>query len=55
MEKLLTTKELAEYLKVTTGTIENWRVAGTGPKYVKAGGVRYRESDIQAWLECEER
>lgn len=51
MEKLLNTKELAEYLKVSTGTVENWRIAGTGPEYIKAGGVRYRQSDIEAWLE----
>jgi hypothetical protein len=33
-------------------TLEIWRVQGRGPKYIKVGRlVRYRESDLDAWLE----
>lgn len=35
---------------MSPGTLENWRVAGRGPKYVKIGRrVMYREADIHAF------
>jgi hypothetical protein len=32
--------------------LERLRVAGTGPRFVRAGGrsVRYREVDLEAWI-----
>ncbi|MCJ0824981.1 helix-turn-helix domain-containing protein [Luteimonas sp. 50] len=33
-------------------TLKRWRMRGYGPQCVKVGGrLRYRQSDIQAWLE----
>jgi excisionase family DNA binding protein len=50
--KLLTVKELAEYLDVEVKTLYNWSSAGTGPRSIKAGGrLRYRPSDVEKWLE----
>ncbi len=47
MEQYLTTKEVAALLKVTRGTLNNWRKA----KKIKAkkfqGTVRYKLSDIE--------
>lgn len=52
MDKLLTTKEAAERLGMASGTLENWRVNGIGPRYVKVGSrsIRYEASALDAWL-----
>ena len=51
----LTTAELAARLSLKTGTLENWRVRGHGPAFVrlsgKRGPVRYRLSDVLKWEE----
>lgn len=49
--ELMTTKEVAGWLKVAPKTVENWRYRGQIP-YVKINGVvRYRRMDIESWLE----
>jgi excisionase family DNA binding protein len=51
-ERLLTIAELATYLDVSPWTIYDWRHKGLGPRGYKVGrGVRYRSSDVEAWLE----
>jgi len=54
VEKLLTTKELAELIGYSPGTLENWRTAGTGGppycKHGKNGAVRYKPSLVNKWL-----
>ena len=52
-----TTEEVAEYLGgVPVKTLEMWRYKGTGPKYMRVGKyVRYRWSDVEAWLAAQER
>lgn len=53
MDKLLDTKQLAEYLGIAVSTILQYRADGTGPQYIKLGHlVRYRISDVEAWLEA---
>ena len=51
-EPLVTQEEVAEYLSVSTRTLEHWRRVNLGPPYVKLGTriVRYRISEIQNWL-----
>lgn len=53
-EKLLTPRELADYLSVTVDGLAQMRYRGTGPAFIKAGARRvlYRESDVQAWLDA---
>lgn len=52
MEKLLNTKQLAEYFGVSESTIVQYRLNGIGPKYIKIGHlVRYRKIDADAWIE----
>ena len=48
----LTQGELANKLGVTTHTLQDWRHAGRGPRYIDMGGraVRYCWSDVQTWL-----
>lgn len=52
MDPLLTTQQLADYLQKPVSTLYQWRYRSEGPRGIKVGGnVRYRLSDVQAWLE----
>lgn len=49
---LMTLPELAEYLQVPEATLYYWRNRGSGPRSSKLGRhVRYRRSDVEAWIE----
>ena len=49
---VLTTEEVAAYLKVPVETLYTWRHKGTGPPALKVGRhLRYRVRDLAAWLE----
>jgi len=51
MVRLLTQREAASALRLSERTLERLRLQGNGPMFVKAGrAVRYRESDIEAWI-----
>lgn len=50
----LDTSGAAQYLGLSTPTLERWRLTGTGPQYAKLspgprGPVRYRRADLDAW------
>jgi len=49
---MFSTPQLAKRLSpVSVRTIENWRISGQGPPFVKAGRrVLYQKSAIQRWL-----
>lgn len=54
-DTLTTPAELAMKVKVSTRTLQDWRSKGIGPKWIKTGKVvRYRSSDIAAWLKSQE-
>ena len=56
VEALLTEKEVAGALNLKVSTLQRWRWDGSGPPYVKLGAaVRYRRSDILAFVEANER
>ncbi len=53
--RLLTSKEAADYLNLKPKTLAEWRLAKTGPPYVKLGDgrnarVMYVRAEIVAWL-----
>lgn len=53
---LLDTEEASRILRVSVRTLEGWRCAGLGPKFVKFGkgkqaNVLYRVTDINDWLD----
>ncbi|GAA2118450.1 helix-turn-helix domain-containing protein [Streptomyces synnematoformans] len=53
-QAVLEEHEVAERLKVSPRTLQNWRWLGTGPPYFKlspgrGGRVRYRLADVEAW------
>jgi len=48
---LMTIGEVAEYLRVSTQTLYNWRSTGTGPTSYKVGReLRYETDAVHAWL-----
>lgn len=50
-DQMLNTERTAEHIGVSPKTIRRWRYEGTGPPAHKVGAaVRYRRSDIDAWL-----
>ncbi len=55
-DKLLTTDEVSEYLSISPHTVEMWRRKKVGPPWHKVGrSVRYRESELLAWVERQRR
>jgi excisionase family DNA binding protein len=56
MMTLLTGREAAMALRLSERTLERLRVSGGGPRFIKAGkAVRYREADLEAWIEAHSR
>lgn len=49
---LMTTQEVADYIKVPAATLRYWRHQGNGPKGFRLGGkkVMFRRQDVDAWL-----
>lgn len=51
-DQLITTEELAGWLRESVSTIHHWRVSGKGPRFVrKPKHVVYRVRDVQDWLD----
>ena len=47
----MSTKEAARFLGISHRTLEDWRLKGTGPTFIKWGRtVRYRWSDLWDFL-----
>jgi predicted DNA-binding transcriptional regulator AlpA len=56
-EKLLSPNQAAEILGIQPRTLDFWRQrGGVGPKFIRysARCVRYRLSDLQAWIASRE-
>jgi predicted DNA-binding transcriptional regulator AlpA len=51
-ERLLTEKELSDWLGVSLPNLQRMRSTGTGPRFVQlsARRIAYRKSDVEAWL-----
>jgi len=51
--QLLTEKQAASILCYSQRALQNWRVRGGGPMYVKvsARSIRYRRCDLNEWVE----
>lgn len=48
-----TSKEVAGLFGISEATLRLWRRHGSGPRYFLAGPrlIRYRQSDLDAWVE----
>jgi len=58
MSDLLTPREVADLLRVTTDTLEAWRAKKQGPTWLKLGTgkrapVRYRRADVENFLKAQ--
>lgn len=52
-QPLLSVPEVARWLGISPNTLRYWRHVHRGPQSLTVGGVvRYRPSDIEAWLEA---
>lgn len=53
LDRLMNEQEAAEFLSYTQRALQNWRVRGGGPKYIKvsARSIRYRRRDLIAWVD----
>lgn len=51
-ERLLTARELGDLLGFAAGTIVDWAEAGKVPAFKVGGRLRFRESEVLAWLEA---
>jgi PTS system nitrogen regulatory IIA component len=52
-ERLLTARELAELLGFAAGTIVDWAERGKVPAFKVGGRLRFRESEVETWLEAQ--
>lgn len=53
LDRLITERDAADFLGYTMRALQNWRLRGGGPLYVKVSNrsIRYRRRDLQAWVE----
>lgn len=52
-DSLLNERDAADFLGYSVRALQNWRVRGGGPKYMKAARtVRYRRGDLISWVEA---
>ena len=54
-DHLLTLTETAEVLQISPQTLYRWRSHGEGPVGYRllGGGVRYRRTDVDAWVQTQ--
>ncbi|SDO97111.1 transcriptional regulator, AlpA family [Lutimaribacter pacificus] len=52
LDRLIDEKEAASYLCYSVRALQNWRVRGGGPHFIKVSGrsVRYTRRDLQDWI-----
>lgn len=52
LDCLIDEKAAAAYLCYSVRALQNWRVRGGGPNFVKVSGrsVRYTRRDLQTWI-----
>jgi excisionase family DNA binding protein len=50
-ERLLTARELGQLLGFSAATIVDWSEGGKLPAFKIGGRLRFRESEVEAWLE----
>jgi len=55
-ERLLTPKEVANFLRLSVSWLAKARMRGDGPPYVKLGrAIRYRKGALVQWLRSRQR
>jgi excisionase family DNA binding protein len=55
-DALLTSEEVAAYLRVPRSTLYGWKYRGDGPPAIRVGRLlRYRSSEVERWLDAQTR
>ncbi len=56
-EALIKEKEAAEFIQVTRRALQNWRITGSGPRYIQISlrCIRYRRRDLIEWAQNKSR
>jgi len=54
LDRLVNEDEAADFLGYTGRALQNWRVRGGGPRFVRvsARSIRYRRRDLLEWSEA---
>ena len=50
-ERLVTAREVGDYLGFKASTIVDWAEAGKVPAFKVGGRLRFRTSEVEAWLD----
>lgn len=58
-DRLLTPREAGELMRVSPGSLANWRYEGRGPVFIRLGDgpkppIRYRLSDVRRFIHGED-
>jgi predicted DNA-binding transcriptional regulator AlpA len=53
LDRMIPEHEAADFTGYTVRALQNWRLRGGGPKFIKVSGrsVRYRRRDLIEWAE----
>lgn len=54
-DRLLTAREVASLLGFSAGTVLDWFEAGRLPGFKLGTAVRFRASEVEAWIEAQRR
>lgn len=54
-ERLLTAREVADLLGFAAGTIVDWAEQGRLPYFKIGSALRFRESELVEWIDCQRR
>ncbi|MBI1821140.1 MAG: helix-turn-helix domain-containing protein [Nitrospirae bacterium] len=51
--ELMSETEAAKFLNITPRCLQNWRLRGGGPQFIRYSRrcIRYRKVDLEVWLE----
>jgi len=51
LTRMINEHEAADYIGHSVRSLQNWRVRGGGPKFIKVSGrsIRYRRSELNEW------
>ena len=57
LDQLITEHEAAGFLNYSTRALQNWRVRGGGPRYIKVSkkSIRYRRRELIDWAQSKLR
>lgn len=52
----LTPIKLSQRIDRSVGTLKNWRILGTGPRFIKRGGlIYYPVNEVEKWEQKQNR